>query len=241
MTNSLLSGDNPGIEEPEDGNFLAALVGEGKTYANEQELAKGKLHADKHIKDLEATLEGLRSDLKERVTIEDYMRELQKERSETQEGTTNTSPKPENPMNADEIAAEVERRLQEKERSKRSEENLSKVKTELSKLYGHSYENHIRNTANTLGMSLAEMDDLAKRSPTAFMNLMGKPSGGSNFTPPSGNASVDTTIGDASVRNETYYKKMKEADPVKYWDKKTQMKMHEDAQEQGFDFFTESR
>ena len=59
-------------------SFLDQLVGEGKKFANIEDLAKGKLNSDEHIDKLENENQRLRQELDTRMTAEEVLAEIRK-------------------------------------------------------------------------------------------------------------------------------------------------------------------
>ena len=78
MNETLLSGDQtPQIDPNKD--YLAELVGEGKKFKTDKDLARGKYEADLYVKTLERQLDELRNDhlkLREDYTARAKLEEL---------------------------------------------------------------------------------------------------------------------------------------------------------------------
>jgi hypothetical protein len=62
--NNLLDQSNSQPTLDENKNYYEELVGEGKKFKDEKELAKGKWIADEYVKTLERSLDEMRNDYK---------------------------------------------------------------------------------------------------------------------------------------------------------------------------------
>ena len=93
------------------------------------------------------------------------------------------------------------------------------------------------------GITSAEVNDLARKSPDAFFRLMGldRQEDGNFQAPPRSNQRSDNFSPNTQKRDETYYDKLRRENAKVYYDPKTQVQMHKDAQQLGAQFFNSGR
>jgi len=129
------------LENDEPTDYLATLVGDGKKYSTESELAKAYFHADRHLRELTEKLDAERN---ERNALQTKMDEVLLEiRAETP-GEPASAPQPRAkesgpsmPTITDEdVTKLVETKLEQKERDKMFAANSAKALEKLSEHYG---------------------------------------------------------------------------------------------------------
>lgn len=151
---------------PEVGIFDAALKEitnpEGKPkYGNVPEALNGLKNAQDHIAKLEAENETLRSKTQEAATVQDLMDKLDRQPQEQ------TVPAGVSIEDVEGVALNALRQAKEQEKSVG---NLNHVESEMTKRFGAEASAKFKQKANDLGMSTAELSNLAMRSPQAFLN-----------------------------------------------------------------------
>lgn len=247
MSNNDLFNDANQTQVPQidpNKNYLEELVGEGKKFKSIEDLAVGKVHSDAFIQKLQGELEGLRQELNQRARLGDLVDKLAG-------GVKPQEPTPQSQPNhggddgkdtldpakiEDLIASVLEKRTQQSARDR----NLNDVKSKLSETWGAGFSNKLAEKANELGLSKEDLNELAGRSPQAFYTLVGvgapqaQPNNG--FVPPvsSQRPAQPNVSGD---RTKAFYDRLKQTNPVQYWDKSTQAAMHKDALRLGAAFF----
>lgn len=120
----IFNSEVPPIEE-EVTSYVDSLVGEGKKFKTIEDLAKSKLEADRHIKDLSDLVEEEKSKGK---TYQEILELLKKPAV-----VTTTEVVPNQPVDLEAI---VEKKLNDKEAKKIADANTEASLTELYKLYG---------------------------------------------------------------------------------------------------------
>lgn len=155
------------------------LVGEGKQYASQEDLARGKIYADEHIKKIEIENAALRDKVKDAEVQGDLFTRLKDELSEKKEVPVVDPNKPvvtqppvdEKPeVDFDKRVAEVVAEINDERQTK---ENLSRSLELMAKHFGERSKEVYTEKAQTLGVSKAFLEDVASRSPDAFASLMG--------------------------------------------------------------------
>jgi len=160
-------------------DYFSELVGEGKKYRDQQELAKAYFNADTHIKTLEQKSDELRTDyLKEReanqtrARLEDLLKKFEgKDLTSSNQPLANEESKPTIDLTA--IDTRFDARLREYENAKKEQENLNIVKSKLQERYGDNFAPAVKQQIDTLGLTKEAFDTLAKQSPVALLKTLG--------------------------------------------------------------------
>ena len=80
---------------------LADLVGEGKKFATVEDLAKGKQESDRFIEQLQGELSGLREDLGKRMTSEQVLEEINRQKVAEKEAAESRNEEPTSPQTSE--------------------------------------------------------------------------------------------------------------------------------------------
>jgi hypothetical protein len=158
----------PVVETPDlntvfNDKLSAITDGEGKPkYKDIATALEALKHSQQHIATLEEENSRFQRELTERETLERAQANL----SAQQEGTTN----PEG-MSADQIAEIAMKTFAQKEQENIAKANAAKVVDTLVSKYGDmsKAQEAFSSKAKALGLSIEEMDSLAKRSPQAVL------------------------------------------------------------------------
>lgn len=208
------------------------LVGEGKKFKTTNELAKGKLEADRFIEKLTKEMEELRADLNARERMDELLARLENQQSS---GGANSSqgnqPSSERPTSPD-IAQLIEQTLTKRDAAKTANDNQAEAERILKNHYGADYEAKIRQKASDLKISIKAINDLAKESPEALFELLGVTRGRPQVynTPTSSLSTERMGINPSSgVRDYKFYQDLKAKDKSAYWSSEVQLQMHKDA------------
>ena len=209
-------------------NPLTSLVGSGKKFATAEELARGKLEADKHISQLEGELKLMREEMAKiegqkvkEHTITDLMDAIKNANKQA-------DPEGNHPISEEDLRKTVseimEGRLEEQTRL----ENRARAnKAVLDKVNGdvEAAKSYVAERAKELIMSVEDLQSLSERSPSAFLKLIGsEPKPGSPGVSSLHGANTATIEGSSPQmeidghRTKAYYSKLKEElGPQKYW------------------------
>jgi hypothetical protein len=242
--NQSLLGETPPNEPVIDlnKNYLEDLVGEGKKFKTAADLARGKYEADTFIETLKRQQDELRADYlrlrdeaEARAKLEDLITKFEN-------GQKNTDPNnpPEQRVNTpvykpEEVESLVSKKILENEASKKEQENFQSVQNRMKEVLGDDYQRIVRNRINELGVTEEYVNEQARKYPKALIKLLGVEDNdsqrGQQFqTPPqSARRSDSFAPKGADKRSWSYYQRMKQEDPKRYYDPKTNIQMHNDA------------
>lgn len=209
------------VEEPKDDaqpvqqeDWL--VIGERKY---DKEAAVTKItHADQHISKLEQEL----LDLRQKLELSTAQEEARKAMSQVQ---TQSSPAPAvqnttetSKDDGTELLSKVEQILQQRESEATKRTNLAQATEAAKAVYGDAYQQKLEETGKSLGMSKADIVEMASSKPQAFSKLFGltgqapapKPSATSTVTVQSSSNSDDpiksvakTVLNSASAKERT--------------------------------------
>lgn len=217
----------PKVDQSEAGP-LALLVGEGRKYKTQAELAKAYMNADEHISRLAEENRQLREQVVSGKTLDDVLERIEANRKA--EGDT-TPVKPQG-VSADDIAKIVEQTITGRETARTRDANQKKADQMLKAQFGEKAVEVFRASASTPEKAKA-LSELAAVDPDAFMQLFkgepykGNPSDGSNTR---SDAVAKPTVSTQQVGTKAYYDEMRRKDPAKFWASTTQLEMHKAAQ-----------
>jgi hypothetical protein len=243
----------PTIPLPQ-GDYLNALVGEDKKFKSVEDLAKGKLESDQFIQRLQQENEGIREELKTRVTLQEFMDQMNQQAKQVPQKAAEETPSafeqaPAEPQKSgispEDLESLLEKKLSEREQISNSQRNLKQVTAKLNEVFGPSYISEVKKKAAELGVGEKFFDNLAKTQPNAFLKLMDVNESTpvhrvADGSPPASqvNTSANTSnFGSSTKRNMAYYDKIRESDPNRYWSSSVQNEMHNEALKQGEEFF----
>lgn len=218
----------PEVTMSEDVDYYTELVGEGKKFKSEKDLARGKAEADQYIELLKKKNDELLKELNTRTSLDAFL-----DKMKTKEEPI--VPEVAAPQGGDKAAlddSEIEQRilkaLEQREASKAQETNIERVTRVMQEQFGDSTQLVINKRAKDLGIPVNELKVMAAKSPSAFFTLVGI-----SETPTPGQAPAIARSGvnnsgspvAAGVKNKAYYDKLKLSDPKKYFDQKTTTEM----------------
>jgi hypothetical protein len=239
MTDSLL-----GQTEYSDKDFHAELVGEGKKFKNDKELAKGKYYADELLKTYETHMDQMREDnlkLREenaaKAKMEDLINHYQSLRQAPLEQIT--QPQDKSPS-IEQIESLIDSRVERREAAKIATNNLSFVKNKLVEQYGKDYSVALERQMTELGITEQFLNDTARNNPKAALRMLGidpEPVIKDPFRIPPKSTMVPSTFKPTEEkRTWSWYQNMKVSDPKKYDTPQTRVQMHKDALALGSEF-----
>lgn len=244
---NLFEQDNDQVHIDENKNYLAELVGEGKKFKSAEDLAKGKAYSDQYIPILERRLDQLTADYK--ALSEEYnagpkLKELidRLKTPQNNSGNENTPQVIEPPVPAlapEKVEEIVTRKLTELERGRQEESNYNQVKSKLIERFGNNFQPAFKEQVESLGLSLDFANDLARKSPHAFLKTFGleQPVRQDNFqAPPRSGLRNDSFAPAVEKRTWAYYQKMRREQPELYRDPQTAVQMQQDAIRLGKEF-----
>ena len=200
------------------------LVGEGKKFNSQEDLAKGKVESDRFIEQLQSELSGLREELDKRMTSEEVLAKIREEtNSANQAQGEQTSPS----LSEDKVAELVKNTLESTRTEEQRNTNLKAVDDKLVELYGDKANAELTKKANELGVGVDFLAGVAMQSPAAFFNTVGINTN-QQTTPGVTQSTVNTealaqTGGQAPQQgSKEYFDNLRKENPREYWNPKTQ-------------------
>lgn len=238
---------------PEGVKYRDLLVGEGKKFKDDEAIARGKWEADMYIKRLEAEKEEMRRDLEARMSVDEFIKQMKKEKlsppsnqaPQMPEGERrNEQPQITPSMTAEEIQRLVEDKMSKKDEEKLRRENVLFARNELAKQWGQTFPERLKAEAARLGVSEDFLTSTAEKAPQAFLKLLGinpeGPSKASTYQAPN-KSELHVVVGnveDGVERKWQDYEALRKKDPRRYWSRQIQSEIHKLAALRGSSFLT---
>jgi hypothetical protein len=183
MIDDLFSLEKKEIQIDPEKDYLPDLVGEGKKFKTPQDLARSVLHKELHIAKLESENAVIRENLQKSMTMEEFMAQLSESQKKliTNSGTSQVTTTSETSGEGDKsndtkpqpLSREDIRKILDEERAaEKQKENLGLVKQKLYEALGDEFPQHIEAKAKELGMPKEWLNDMAAKTPAAFLKLM---------------------------------------------------------------------
>jgi hypothetical protein len=227
-------------------DYTAELVGEGKKYKTNADLAKAAVFKDAHITRLEAEAaerkaetERLKNELSTRTRLEDLVDNIASGASKTQSSTV-TTPSETVPssqaLTPQEFEAQVDAVYAKREKERAANANRAVVKARLEEKLGPNFATKVREQGRQLGLGENFLNQLAAENPTAFFKLIGvedKPADRRNIfsTPPQSDLNPDSGFAPSDTfQDKAYFDKLRQekGDRV-YWSPEVQSRLHKNA------------
>jgi len=229
---------------PEDNpskNYYEDLVGEGKSFKDNEALAKGKYMADMHIKMLETRMDEMRelylkeqSENQTKAKLEDLLKTLETRQQTASSAQTPSERVPEKPtFDINELdnlmSKKLEQGLTAYEQANKQKENTKVVVDKLRERYGNNYQSLVKEQIQSLGMSEDMFNTMVKDAPSALLRTLGieGQTRESFQTPP--RSEQNFQFKGPAKRDWAYYQNLKKSNPKAYMDPKTLIQMEKDA------------
>lgn len=245
MTN-LLDKDDDHIEIDENKDYLAELVGEGKKFKSEKDLARGKYESDLMIETMKRRMDEMRDDfmkaqeeLKTRASIEAMLDQMANRNQSGDREDNHMRKEDEKPvLDPNELDSLFDKKLSNWEARKRAENNRNEVESKLKERYGNNYKTVLAKQVDELGLSAEEVESMAQKSPKAFFRTFGLDRQESeNFEAPMRSRERSGYTPDGSQkRTWSYYKKLRQNNPNEYYSAKIHNQMLKDMEVLGKEF-----
>ena len=219
----------------DNGPKLEDLVGEGKKYATPEAVAKAVVEKDNFIEQLKRETAALREEMAAKTMATDRSQEIldQLEALKNKPVTGYEPPPP--VIERTEVKGlsleDVEKVIQQREARQKADQNVNTVKAKLIEIYGDRYGEAIKQIGDKNGLSPADLDDLAARSPQLVLNLVQATKAEKMVTPP------DTTVRPVGGFSPTadghkprsWWNDLKATNKAQYLSKEMQMRQYKDA------------
>lgn len=227
-------------------SVVGDLVGEGRKFNDVEALAKGKLEADKFIEKMKQENAALKADLEKqayRLGVTDRLEEKASASTTDLSGpnynNSGTSDEANTQLGSSEANIEslVEQTLRKREQKTVADSNIALVEAELEKAYGTEAAATVRQKSEELGLPLEELQGMAAKSPSAFMQLMGKPAPKVNPLVQGSIRTEGSTMQASSEKDFGYYQRLRRENSSLYYKPSTQRQMMADADRLGDNFY----
>lgn len=237
MTEDLFNTPDPAETEETLKAQITAKINE-KFPDADPELKRMKIESDLYIKTIERQKDEMRNDLmkaQEEVqkgkAIDDLLTQLNRRENTPPAQTPPKENTPPPSLGLD----DVEKWYASKQRAEVEAKNFNIVQTKLQERYGQSAGEFLQEQAQTLGLTKEEVNSLAKKSPEAFFRTMGLNQQGQDLfmAPPRSDNRQGSFSPKPTKRDWNYYENLKTTNLKQYWDPKTQLQMHRDAEALG--------
>lgn len=165
--------------EKEIKSYRELLVGEGKKFKDEEDLAKGKYYADAAISVKDKQLDEMRELVlkqREQINAQESLEELLDQLKQRELANSTNTPAKEvqtKPMNTVDDDSLFYSKLEKYEALKAGKKNLDTVDNKLKEVYGDKASDFLKAKMKELELSQEDINDLARKSPTAFYNTLG--------------------------------------------------------------------
>lgn len=167
-------------QQPVDSDPLAALVGEGKKYRDVNELAKGRLEADRFIEQLKFEKQEVLKELAAAEAKATTQRTLQEVIDALNQSKGGEPPVNQTQVTPEDITRLVKQQVQEveqvREQTNSRRSNRAKVNEAVLSRFDNdatSAAKYIGDRAKALGLSTEQVAELSETSPTAFIAMLG--------------------------------------------------------------------
>lgn len=216
------------------------LVGTDRKFKTQEDLAFAAVEKDRFIEQLKRETKGLREELdralKDKNTdkrLDEIMTRLAQPQSQAVTSTEVTTPlERTTPAPQEDIAEIVRKALANEFETRSAQENANRVVQQLKATFGDNYATRLEQRTQELGLSKAEMNALAARSPSAFMELVSPKSAPPRTQEPP-RSGFNTTAQPQDQGEKTYssFEKMRTSvDPnerARYWSPTVQLEIHQ--------------
>lgn len=242
MTDQLFNDPNENQDHTPE-NVLNELVGEGKKFKDAEALARGKWESDRYIERVLREQKELRDELAKRMSAEEVAAQISAKLSQR---PASNEPQPGQDerddtkniqsMSPEEIKSLVDKEIETNKQKQLQVDNLEMVRSELEKVWGPNYIQHLKNKTRELGLGEDFANGFAATKPKAFLKLvLDKTSPVTDFSPPA--SSVRPSSGFSQGKKYKDYEQMRKDNPTQYFSPRVQNEMHAEAMRQGEDFY----
>lgn len=245
--NSLLDTNQSDPTQIDEDTAYNQLFGPGGKYdvskyespeAAHKAAAKGKVLADLMVEHKNREYDVLREDfLKAREEIDagqslkellDQMRNQQQNQSNGNNPAGETDNKP--TFNPDEFKSLARSTFQEMKYQEIADQNFKSVQDKLKEQHGENYANILKSQLEDLGMSVQELDEMARRNPKVAIRTLGldQPKQTESFEAPIRGSQRSSFRPNVPKRTWSFYENLRKTKPAEYSSPKTQLQMYND-------------
>lgn len=227
-------------QEPQNHSYFNELVGDGRKFKTQEDLARSKFFSDMHVDRLERENSLLREDndtLRQenfaKARMEDLYNQTMRARQTAPQPTANQTPS----FDVSLLKQAIREELRETQQQQMMQANFNQVQSKITEKLGPNYQTALRSKIEQLDLTPSEADDLARRKPTTFIKMLGLDESRpveSFQAPPVPNNQFQPAP--TEKKTWSYFQKMKKEDPKRYRDKQTTIDMMQARMELGESF-----
>lgn len=229
-----------------DKDYFPELVGEGKRYKAERDLARAVLEKDRHIARVERENAGMRTQMQTQEKLEEVLDKLNSREPLTPNNDGEQhgrQPDERTAIETPDIAKLVAEAVQGLTKKQAAEHNLNVVTQRLAQEYGENAGQTVEQRAREIGVGIDFLRSVAAENPKAFFRLVGVDDTAQTQPPqrdvPLPRSSQTFTPKVVAAANtwkhyQALQSKMKNSD---YWHKDFQAQIHRDAELLGEAFY----
>jgi len=246
----IFEGDNPTLTNGEGSNHdhgeghdtdpnllsddpLAELVGEGKKYKTTADLVRAIQEKDSFIERLKSENGGMREDL---ANLQAKLEQSTKLDDVLNKMTASRGSESNQSFSDDEVRKIVDAALEERMTEAKQRENvMAASKAVVDYLNGDTEKakQFVAEKAQALGMSVSDLLEVARKSPTGFAQLVGVQTKAPAPGAPSARSSesISNYSNEPKQGTKAYYDHLRRTNPAAFWSQKVQNQMIKDAQQ----------
>jgi len=233
-------------EELRIDSYVQKLIEEkGDSWSDPETIAKGKYEADRFIEQLKRQNEELKADLSNSQKIDQLMEMIKNQnKSPASGGGSHQTEVSLSHTEKEELSEETLRGLIAEHVSQREQEttrqkNLNEVDSVLQSKYGTAANSVVNQKARELGMSLKDLEEMAAKTPKAFLRLVAPDSSTkeSPVTVGTSQRSEGVSNRKTGTRDWSYYQDLRRKSKSQYYSSQVQQQMLRDLKEMGKEAF----
>lgn len=167
-------------QEKEVKSYRALLVGEGLKFKDDEDLAKGKYHADatisvqnKQMDEMRELILTQREQINTLKSLEELLDQSEQQRLANSKITPAKEVKETKPMPTEIDDNLLYSKLEQFEAMKVGKRNLESALNKIQESYGDKTEAFLKSKMNELGLSQEDINNLARKSPAALYSTLG--------------------------------------------------------------------
>ena len=232
---------NPDHSEPNltdtDDKWEPTLVGEGKKYKDLRTAEAALIAKDEFIERLKQESQEARAEIKKRIDLEDFIKEMKATPKQPNESASNQGEQ--KPTDERDIETIINSKLSALQTETAKANNEAKVVAQLTAKWGDNYSNKLVEKVRSIGLSDDLVKQMAQTNPNALIKILGLDEAQPttrNHAPPQNVKQGTSQVG--SKKNHAYYTEMRRKEPKKFWSTATQSEMHKVARELGDEFYS---
>lgn len=176
MTDVFNADGTPATPAPTATGALADLVGDGKKFKTVEDLARGKIEADTFIERLKEENAQALAEARKAALADEQLESLRNEIKALREARGEPSRDNTNPaLTLESVKTLVAQTLTQAESNRTAQQNVNVANDAMVKTYGslEAAGAAVKAKAVEVGMSMDALRDLAAKSPSAFIKIMG--------------------------------------------------------------------